>query len=352
MAGSGGERCLVIGGAGMLGYDIVTRLISGGHDVRVLDLAPVEDDRIELLLGDIRNAEQVNLACSGVDVVFQTAAAVWNPRLPRSNYAEVNIGGNRNVIEACRRNRVRRLVFTSSMDVVVDGRKPIVQGDESLQYPSRPPADIYSRTKIEAEKLILSANGLDLATCVLRPAGMYGPRDKYHLPNVIDLARKGRNIRVGNGQSLFSHVYSENVAQAHLLAASRLYPGSPIAGESYFITDDTPDENLFDFVAPFLEELGLPRARRSIPYLPAYLLASIVEFFFPRSRLCRFSVVQTCVHHTFVHTKATRDFGYTPEVPPDEAFRRTATWFRKWYEQLNGANPRRRSAPSRRTVSG
>ena len=351
MTPTGGERCLVIGGAGMLGYDIVSRLISGGHFVRVLDVAPIDDDRIDLQNGDIRNADEVDSACRGIEVVFQTAAAVWNPELPRSIYTEVNVHGNRNVIDACRRNRVRRLVFTSSMDVVVDGRRPIVRGDESLQYPARMPADTYSRTKIEAEKLILSANGPDLATCVLRPAGMYGPRDKYHLPNVIDLARKGRNIRVGNGRALFSHVYSENVAQAHLLAASRLYPGSPIAGESYFITDDTPDENLFDFVAPFLDELGLPRARHSIPYLPAYLLASIVEFFLPRSRLCRFSVVQTCVHHTFVHSKATRDFGYTPEVAPDEAFRRTAIWFKKWYEQTTGVNPKSRAAaPSRRTV--
>ncbi len=190
-------RCAVIGGAGMLGYEMVQQLLAAGKEVSVLDLRPLPEDCCEAHLGDIRDREAVHAACAGAEVVFQTAAAVWEPGTPREVYESVNIEGNRIVVEACRELGIRRLVYTSTIDVVVDGRAPIVDGDESLPYPEKMPGDHYSRTKIEAERLLIAADGPDLATCALRPAGMYGPRDRYHLGNIVDMARRGKYMRAG-----------------------------------------------------------------------------------------------------------------------------------------------------------
>ncbi|HVP19467.1 MAG TPA: NAD-dependent epimerase/dehydratase family protein [Spirochaetia bacterium] len=322
------EKYVVMGGAGMLGYEIVRQLLSRGHFVRVLDLEPVDDKRCEAIVGDIRDPLAVDRACKGMDVVIQTAAAVWNTRTPRSLYHQVNVDGNRLVIDTCLRAGVRRLVYTSSMDVVVDGRKPIVNGNESLPYPSRMPSDAYSRSKIITEKMVLAANGPRLCTCVMRPVGMYGPRDKYHLGNVIEMARRGVSLRLGDGTALFSHAYSENVAHAHVLAADRLRPGSPVCGQCYFICDHYPAENLFDFMEPFLRALGLPVPCRSIPYRLALALATLAEVVVPHSNFNRFAVIQTCVDHTFVDVKARRDLGYAPIVSREEAFRRSLDWLR------------------------
>jgi len=206
---------------------------------------------------------------------------------------------------------------------VVDGRRPIVYGDESLPYPRRLPKDAYSRTKIEAEQLVLAGNGPDLATCALRPVGMYGPRDRYHMGNMVAMARKGNKLRLGSGKACFSHAYSENVAHAHVCAAAHLFPGSPVAGQAYFIGDHRPASNFFDFMDPFLEALDLPVPRVRIPYPAAYGLACVAEVVAPRSNFNRFAVVQTCVDHTYSHDKAERDFGYRPPVSPEEAFART-----------------------------
>jgi sterol-4alpha-carboxylate 3-dehydrogenase (decarboxylating) len=208
-----------------------------------------------------------------------------------------------------------------------------VDGDESLPYPRRLPRDAYSRTKILAEQLVLQANGPQLATCALRPVGMYGPRDKYHLGNIVSMARRGLSIRLGDGAARFSHVYSENVAHAHLLAAERLWPGSSVAGQFYFIGDHYPAGNLFDFMAPFLEALGLPVPRRTIPYRLAYVLAWAAEFLAPRSNFNRFAVVQTCVDHTFVYHKAARELGYSPIVSREQAFERSLAWLREWVDK-------------------
>jgi len=324
----GFRRCLVIGGAGMLGYEIARQLVASGRQVRVLDLQPLEDPRCDARIGDIRRREDVMAACEGVDVVFQTAAAVWDPRTPGRVFEEVNVDGNRVVLQACRELGIRRLVYTSTIDVVVEGRRPIVDGDESLPYPRRLPRDPYCRTKILAEQLVLSASGPELATCALRPVGMYGPRDRYHLGNVLAMARRGRYVRLGSGKARFSHVYSENAAHAHVLAAERLYPGSAVAGRPYFVGDHYPAGNLFDFVEPYLEALGLPTPRRSIPYPVAYLLSCIAEVVAPHSSFNRFAVIQTCVDHTYRHDRAERELGYRPIVSRDEAFRRTLAWLK------------------------
>jgi sterol-4alpha-carboxylate 3-dehydrogenase (decarboxylating) len=328
------KNALVIGGAGMLGYEIAVQLAKKGKKVKILDLQSANDPRFEEILGDIRNIEDVNRACSRVDIVFQTAAEVWNPGRPSIFYEEVNIMGNRNVIDACIKMGVGRLVYSSTLDVVVDGRKPIVDGDESLPYPKKEPKDPYCRTKIKAEKLILESNNRNLLTCALRPVGMYGPRDKYHIANIIKAASEGSDFRLGNGRARFSHVYSENAAHAHILAAKHLYDGSPVAGNYYFIADHYPAQNLFDFMEPFLKGLGLDPPKKTIPYPVAYILGWLNEKINPDSNFNRFAVIQTCIDHTFVHKKAFRDFGYEPIVSKEEAFRRTLEWFKDNMENI------------------
>ena len=338
MSGSetrGYRRAAVLGAAGMLGFEIVRQLAAAGKEVRTLDLNALPEtdgspgSHCEHVLGDIRDPEALRRACQGAEVVFQTAAAVWDPRTPARMFQEVNVEGNRRVLEVCRELGILRLVYTSTLDVVVDGRRPIVDGDESLPYPRRLPRDPYSRTKILAEQLILRANGPELATCALRPVGMYGPRDRYHLNSFVAMARRGMSLRLGDGSARFSHVYSENAAHAHLLAAERLWPGSGVCGQSYFLCDHYPAGNIFDFMAPFLQALRLPVPRRRIPYPLAYLLASASELVAPRSNFNRFAVVQTCVDHTFVHHKAARELGYAPIVSREEAFARSLAWLRK-----------------------
>ena len=329
-------NCLVIGGAGMLGYEIVQQLLDEGYFVRVLDINPIENGEAEVFVGSITDKEIVDKVCKGIDTVFQTAAAVWDPNLTKELFDEVNIDGNRNVIDSCLKHGVSRFVYTSTLDVVVDGKKPITYGDESLPYPKKVPKDHYSRTKIVAEQETIKANGVNgLLTCSLRPVGMYGPRDRYHIANIIKVAQSNNNIKLGDGSACFSHVYSENAAHAHILAAKHLNEESPVPGECYFIADHQPANNLFDFMEPFLKELNLPVPTKSIPYRLAYFLAFFAEIFAPKSNFNRFSVIQTCVDHTFISDKAERDFGYRPIISKEDAFQKTVEWFKEKEKKFN-----------------
>ena len=322
------ESYLVTGGAGMLGRAIVSQLIDKGKSVRILDIEQAQDKRAEIMVGDIRDAATVRKACAGVDTVIHAAAAVWDPRLPLSIYDETNVKGTQLIIDTCIELGIPRMVSTGTMDVVMDGRHGECLGDESLPYPS----DVgvmnqYACSKMLGEQAVIKANGPKFSTCVLRLVGMYGPGDKYHLPNVIKNAKSGVNIRMGNGKAQFSHVFSGNAAHAHILAAEHLAPDSPVAGQIYFITDHDTG-NFFDFMNPFLQGLGIALPKMSIPHGMANFLAWFAEKFSPKSNFNRFSVYCLCVDHTFVHDKATRDFGYRPIYSAEEAFKITMEWLK------------------------
>lgn len=319
---------LITGGAGMLGRVLVSQLVENGKAVRIIDIDPAQDERAEIIVGDVRDAEAVRKACDGVDTVIHAAAAVWDSNLHPSLYRETNVLGTQIVIDTCIQLKIPRLVYTSTMDVVMDSKHAQRDADESLPYPADPgKMNRYAYSKMLGEQAVLKANSPTLATCALRPAGMFGPGDKYHLPNVIENAKHGINIRLGDGKAQFSHVFSGNVAHAHILAADKLAAGSAMAGQAYFITDGHTD-NFFSFMDPFLEALEIPVPRRSMPYGVANILAWFGEKVNPTSKFNRFSVYCTCLDHTFVHDKATRDFGYEPRYPAEKAFEITLEWLK------------------------
>ncbi|MEZ4591963.1 MAG: NAD-dependent epimerase/dehydratase family protein [Chloroflexota bacterium] len=329
------QTCLVTGGNGFLGQALINRLLAQGVSVRSFDLTPHPHPEVDAVVGDLRHLPDVTRACQNVDTVFHTASHVGWSLAENQLVHDVNVTGTQNLLQACQQAGVQRLIYTSSIDAVFEGR-PIRAGDESLPY-ARQPLNAYSASKATAEQLVLAANGANgLLTCALRTAGIFGPGDKHRLPNIIKNAQQGRAIRLGNGRSQFNHVYIGNVVQAHWLAATALGPDSAVAGQAYFITDDAPT-NFYDFMTPFLQGLGYDIPTQAIPYPVAYGLAVLLETL-QRLRvplpatllpLTRYTVASTCLDFHFSHAKATRDFGYAPIVPRQEAIAATLTWLRQ-----------------------
>ena len=255
------EVYLVTGGAGMLGRAIVSQLIERGKKVRILDIQRAIDERAEIMVGDVRDREVVRKACQGADTVIHAAAAVWDPSLPQSIYFDTNVIGTQIVIDTCLELGIPRLVYTSTIDVVMDGKRENRLVDESVPYPADPTKmNKYAYSKMLAEQAVIRANGPTLSTCALRPGGMYGPGDRYHVTNIIKNAKHGLNIRLGSGKARFSHVFSGNVAYAHILASEHLAPNSPVAGQVYFIADHDPG-NFFRFHGTFPKGNGHNRSK-------------------------------------------------------------------------------------------
>jgi nucleoside-diphosphate-sugar epimerase len=349
---------LVTGGAGFLGHALVEALLreAEGSDlhpreIRIFDIRPADyegDERIVSTIGDVRSARAVWEVCRGVDVVFHLAAVVDWGQVPDAYVEAVNVAGTQNVIWASAAAGVRALVHTSTMDVVCS-REPIVNADETMPFPKKF-HDVYPRTKALAEQEVIKADGMSggagdpgrgrsMRTCALRPCGMYGERDPYHISSVLRAAQSRKLLfRFGNGKALFQHVYVGNVAHAHVLAAkSLLQPRGKASGQVYLVTDHPP-RNFFDAMEPILAGLGfrMPPRGRSIPTAVISGIAGLSEGL---ARICRpvyafsptitrFAESMLCRDLTFSGEKAARDLGYRPIFSEEEAVARTITYFK------------------------
>ncbi|KAI8468430.1 MAG: 3-beta hydroxysteroid dehydrogenase/isomerase family-domain-containing protein [Monoraphidium minutum] len=214
---------LVVGGAGFLGRHIAAQLLDsrGYSAVRVFDIRPCGLEGADERVGDLRDAAAVQEAVRGVDVVIHVATATPTSEnsLNRQLMDDVNVTGLEHVISACRAAGVRRLVYTSSASVVFEGQD-LVDATEALPYASRP-MDYYTETKIKGERMALEANGPDLATCALRPSGIFGEGDTVMVPTLVRQARLGKmKYIIGRGDNRWDLTYVGNVAQAHLLVGA------------------------------------------------------------------------------------------------------------------------------------
>lgn len=341
--GQSTRTVLITGGGGFLGRAIVNELLDDGSwDVRVLDRTIAEPlpGGVETIEADVLDERALDRACAGVDAVVHAASLVDWGQATTAQLEAVNVGGVAAVIGAARANGVRAVVHTSTMDVVC-GRAPVVDADETMPFPEVFTND-YARTKAEGEVVALGANDGDLRVCALRPCGMFGERDPYHLANVLRLLKAGRlPLRLGNGQARFQHVYVGNVAHAHVLALEDLLSEQPrSAGEAYFVTDDADAVGFLEHLEPMVTALGYRLPSRSLPEPVAMTVATAMEGvaalterlpFLPEftPTLTRSSVRFVCHDHTFVGAKARRDLGYEPKYPPDVALARTIAWWRE-----------------------
>jgi nucleoside-diphosphate-sugar epimerase len=328
-----GLKALVTGGGGFLGGAVVRLLVARGDRVRSLargDYPALRDLGVETVRGDLADAGAVARAVEGCDVVFHVAAkaGVWGPF---DEYYRANVEGTRHVVDACRAAGVRRLVYTSSPSVVFDG-KDMEGADESAPYPAHFEA-AYPATKAKAEQLVLAANGPDLATVALRPHLIWGPGDNHLVPRILARARAGRLRRIGRANKLIDATYIDNAAEAHVRAADRLAPGSPVAGRAYFIAQGEPVP-LWDLVDRILDAAGLPPVTRSVPLPLAEAAARLFESAYRAAGssseppLTRFVVREMATAHWFNLDAARRDLGYQPRVSTAEGLARLAAWLR------------------------
>jgi nucleoside-diphosphate-sugar epimerase len=340
-------RILITGGSGFLGKHIIKEFFDSRSPVNVNQICVYdlkeypdekdpEDKRLLFFQADIRDQDTLNEACNGIDIVIHSAAIVdWGTHSQKEVYS-VNVGGTENVIRACKKKGVPVLIFTSSLDAVYDG-KPLIGIDERLKFPEKH-ANVYCRSKYLSELMVREANSEKLRTCILRPADIYGEGDPYHIDSLINMAKNGFYVRLGNGTSRCQHVYVGNMAFAHVLASAAMTEGDcTVCGETYFITDG-PGDNFFRFFDQIVEgagytiwpkDLWLPRwfayLLGSISELVAWLLKPIINY---NPKFSRFAVTYTCTDFTFSADKAKSDFNYRAKYDEKEAIERTIAYYK------------------------
>lgn len=320
---------LVTGGGGFVGSAICRLLLSRGHRVIAYQRSAcekLEELGAEIIRGDITDIRLLRTSFKDVDAVIHTAAKA-GLGLRYDDFYRPNVIGTENVIKACLKNAVSKLIFTSSPSVThSDG--DIEGGDESLPYAKHYNSP-YPVTKALAEQMVMAANCDELHTVSLRPHLIWGPGDNHLLPKLMERASGGR-LKLPGPDKLIDTVYIDNAATAHLLALDKLVLNSgSIGGKTYFISNDEPISQ-GKIIAGLLKAAGMDVEIQAISPGIAKTAGSVLETAWKALRLrsepplTRWSAEHLSTAHWYDITAAKRDLGYRAEVSIKEGLKRLA----------------------------
>ena len=319
----------VTGATGFLGSHVARVLADNGADMRLLVRSSsnprnIEGLRADRALGDLRDPASLEKAMAGCDVVFHVAAdyRLW-VRDPNEMYRS-NVEGTRAILEAARKNGVRRVVYTSSVATIGFTRNGYPANEDSPVLL----ADMighYKRSKFMAEQLALEAGRSGLQVMVVNPTTPVGDQDVKPTPTgriVVDFLKRKFPAYVETGLNL---VDVRECARGHVTALEK---GK--SGERYILGGE--NLTLKQILDKLANITGLPSPTLKLPYIFAYAAGMADEIVTGRLRgrepRATIDTVRMGAKKMFASSdKAERDLGWKI-VPVESALRRAAEWFR------------------------
>lgn len=314
-------RTLVTGGAGFIGCNLCRHLLALGHEVRVVDnlstgarknIEEIERD-IEFVEGDLRDLSTCERVTSGVEVVFHVAALPSVPRSMKDPIAshENNVNATINVLEAARKNGVRRVVYSGSSSAY--GDTPQLPKAENMEPLPRSP---YAAAKLSGELYTLSyARAGMIEGVALRYFNVFGPRQDPNgpyaavVPALFRAAVTGVPMGIfGDGLQTRDFTYVENVLLANLLAGTQ--PAARVSGTVSNVGAGLRT-SLLDLVKLVAEVTGREVALTHLP---------------PRAGDIRDSLASL--------DRAREVLGYEPSVTLSDGITRLWAWLREHPESL------------------
>jgi dihydroflavonol-4-reductase len=324
----------VTGATGFLGSHVARVLAEQGADLRLLvrptsDLRNINDLTADRVEGDLRDAASIQKALAGCGVIFHVAAdyRLW-VRDPDEMYRS-NVEGTRSLLEAARKQGVRRVVYTSS--VATMGFTPGFSSNQGNLADEQSPVGIedmighYKRSKFMAEQVAVEAARSGVDVVVVNPTTPIGERDIKPTPTgriVVDFLKRKFPAYVETGLNL---VDATECARGHVQALEK-----GRSGERYILGGENLTlKQILDRLAAIT---GLPSPTVKLPYIFA-LAAGVVDEMVTGRVLGRepratIDAVRMGRKMMFVSSaKAERELGWRT-VPVDGALRRSVEWFR------------------------
>jgi nucleoside-diphosphate-sugar epimerase len=317
------KTAFVTGGSGFIGGRLIRRLTSEGWSVRALARSPSAAEKVqaagaEPIDGDLERVAAIRSGADGCSHAFHAAAHLgeWGSR---AEFERINVGGTRNVLDACRNAGVRRFVHVGTEAALLAGR-PLVNVDEDV--PLRPDSKApYAATKAMAEQAVRDANREGFETVVVRPRLVWGRGDTTILPNLIRAIETGRFSWIGGGRHLTSTTHVDNTVYGLMLGAERGKPGGV-----YFVTDGEPVV-FRDFITMLVGTQGVEIPDRNMPASLARLAASACERAWRMLPLrgdppvTRIAVWLSSLETTIDISRARAEIGYEPKRTIEEGMR-------------------------------
>jgi nucleoside-diphosphate-sugar epimerase len=319
-------RWAITGGAGFLGLHLARRLLADRHEVRTLDLAPLDDAQLEReveeIRGDVRDQADAARVADGAGVLVHAAAAL-PIQASRDSIRSVNVEGAAVTFAAALEAGVKRAMLISSTAVYgVPKHHPIAE-DAPLVGVGH-----YGESKIEAERVARDVGRRGLEVVILRPKTFIGPERLGVFEILFDWIREGRRIPIlGDGSNRYQLLAVEDLVEATLAAAERDVVGETFnVGATEFGTVRSDLEGLIDHAGSGSRLRPVPPrlAETALRVLELARLSPLAEWHY-----------RTAHRDSYVDvSKAQRLLGFAPRLSNVRALCETYDWYLANRERL------------------
>ena len=313
-------KFLITGGSGFLGINLIRHLHSRSEDIVSLDIVefdyPDMNDKIQKVLGDIRDKNAVQKAMQGVDVVVHTAAAL--PLYKPEDIFSTDIEGTRNLLEEAAKQNIKRFIHISSTAVYgIPDHHPLKE-DDKLDG-----VGPYGKAKIKAEEECLNYRKQGMCVPIIRPKSFIGPERLGVFDLLYDWAKDGKGFpMIGDGKNRYQLLDVEDLCDAVYRCAT--LPEDQ-ANDTFNIGAKEFSTMREDYQA-VLDAAGYNKKIVGLPEKPIIWTLRILEAL-NLSPLYKW-VYETASKDSFVSIeKAEKNLGYKPKYSNKDALIRNYKWY-------------------------
>ena len=323
-------KMLVTGGTGFIGSRLALAARDQGQDVVVAGQLNSDPERararelerrgITIEQGPLQDPAHARRVTEGCRSVIHLAAAQHESNVPDEYFFDVNVNGTRTLIEACRAAGVQRFVYGSTIGIYGEA-----SGDALDENSPPRPVNVYGRSKLKAEELVISYRDA-LPTSIVRISETYGPGD-FRLLKLFRALNRGRFVMIGSGLNRRQPIHVTDLVRGLLLAST-----APAAVGETFVMAGEEILTTRDLVEQVSGALGRHPPSLRLPLWPLLAAAVIMERTLPpfgiapplhRRRLDFFRK-----SFLFSTAKARSLLGFTPSIPFRTGAAQTAQWYR------------------------
>jgi nucleoside-diphosphate-sugar epimerase len=296
--------------------------------------------------GDFDDQATLWKATTGVKWIINCAQLLEHDQI--EEFDRCNVQNLTLLVDAAIACNVPYLLHLSTASVCCGSNSNYYGAENTVQVPRRHLLPQYGRSKYQAELVIERANGRPLGdgfgrlrTLTLRPTILYGELDRWFVPRAMKVATslRGTLPRISNVYIRLQPCYVGNAAWAVCCAKKRIERDASVGGETFFVTDDTPIRDPFDFWQPYLAQRQLKVSSWAVPLWIVLALLSLIQLVVTAIRpLIRIRLGpewsgdwwnMICTTHFFNRTKITLRMEYDPLYSVDEAMQKSREYYEK-----------------------
>lgn len=329
------DKILVTGASGFIGSHLVDLLLKKKTPLSQLrlfvetsqTLENLPNKKFDIIYGDIRNKLDIKKAMKGVTTVYHLAAKIdfdgtWE------EYDSINVQGTKNLVdEAIKIKGFKKFVNFSSIGVhgLPAGIGDIIKWNED-HSPSY--TNLYGKSKWEAEEVVRNAHKKHkLPYVIIRPASVYGPREKGPTLALYKAIKSGQFLMIGDGNNKMHYVYVLDLVNATYLAGN-----SKLTRGEYIIAGPKPTSfsDVVSFVAKSIDK-PVPKFCISKPFalLIAYIFAIITKITGIKLPLFPSRVRTMTTTYYYDISRAKKELGYNPQIDFKQGSKIVGNWYQE-----------------------